>query len=77
LAVEEWRWDPTKLAIGAGVLALAYLWLWLVALVDCIETAPDAKKTAWTVVIVFVPFGWLIYNLNKSPDTERGNQFDI
>jgi hypothetical protein len=54
-----------------------YLWFWYVALVDAIENAPNAQKTPWVIVIVFVPFGWLLYNLNKSADTERGNRFDI
>jgi hypothetical protein len=54
-----------------------YLWFWYVALVDAIETAPNAQKTPWVIVIVFVPFGWLLYNLNKSGDTAQGNRFDI
>ncbi|HOG92247.1 MAG TPA: hypothetical protein PLE80_01605 [Opitutaceae bacterium] len=77
LGETQYRWTTTQLCVAGGILALVYLWFWYVALVDAIETAPNAQKTPWVIVIVFVPFGWLLYNLNKSGDTAQGNRFDI
>ena len=77
LGETQYRWTTTQLCVAGGILALVYLWFWYVALVDAIETAPNAQKPPGENVSVVVPLGWLLYNLNKSGDTAQGNRFDI
>jgi hypothetical protein len=63
---------PVLVIIALVVIAPVYLGFLIFAAIRCARWCPEKDRTAWMLITIFVPFGWLFYltiGPRRAPDS--------
>jgi hypothetical protein len=56
---------------GMFIFLIANLVIWIMALIHCVQNAPEDKKTMWILLIVLVPFANWVYFFTKRKEWNK------